>query len=87
VPARESVAFDGRGEALAPEPRGRSRSCCSVADVDRLVVVEPAVGATAPGGNSSAESVPASSSPEAATPANGELFAVAVEFAVDSSLA
>jgi hypothetical protein len=35
----------------------------------------------------SAESVPASSIPGAATQANGETFAIAVEFAVDSGLA
>jgi len=87
VPARESLAFHGHGEALAPEPRGRSRSCCSVADADRLIVVESAVGAIAPGGNSSAESVPASSSAEAATPASGEPFAVTAEFAVGSGIA
>ena len=59
---RESLAFDDRGDALAPAPRGRSRSCCSVAETDRVVVLVTAVDATAPGGNSSAESVAASSS-------------------------
>ena len=86
MPTRESLAFDERGEALAPAPRGRSRSCCSVAETDRVaVVVVIEVGATAPGGNSSAESVAASSSPEAATPAN-EPFVIAFEFAVGSDL-
>jgi len=62
VLTRESLAFDERGDALAPAPRGRSRSCCSVAETDRVVVVVTPEGAAAPGGNSSAESVAASSS-------------------------
>jgi hypothetical protein len=73
---------DERRGVVESDSRG-----CSVVDADPLVVVEPGTGATAPGGNSSAESVPASSSHEAATPVNGEPFAVAVEFAVGSGLA
>jgi hypothetical protein len=61
VLTRESLAFDDRGDALAPALRGRSRSCCSVAETDRVVVATPEE-APAPDGNSSAESVPASSS-------------------------
>jgi hypothetical protein len=59
---RESLAFEDRGDAFAPAPRVRSRSCCNVAETDLVVVLVTAVDATAPGGNSSAESVAASSS-------------------------
>ncbi len=60
--ARESLAFDDRGDAFAPAPRERSRSCCNVAETDLVVVLVTAIDVTAPGGNSSAESVAASSS-------------------------
>jgi hypothetical protein len=81
VLTRESLAFDDRGDALAPAPRGRSRSCCSVAETDRVLVATPE-GAAAPDGNSSAESVAASSSLVTVTE---EPFVVAPELPVGSA--
>ena len=85
---RDSLAVDDRGDALAPAPRGRSRSCCSVAETDLVVpvvVVATAVGATAPGGNSSAESVAASSSLALPTCEVEEPFAIIAEPPVGSA--
>jgi hypothetical protein len=82
VLARESLAFDDRGDALEPAPRGRSRSYCRVAETDRVVVDDTPDGAAAPGGNSSAESVAPSSSLETVTE---EPFAVATELPVGSA--
>jgi hypothetical protein len=82
VLTRESLAFDERGDALAPALRGRSRSCCSVAETDRVVVVATPEGAAAPDGNSSAESVAASSSLVTVTE---EPFAVATELPIGSA--
>ena len=80
---RESLAFDDRGDALAPPlVRSRSRSRWSVAEADLPVVVIPVGGATAPGGNSSAESVAASSSFATIT---AEPFAIVAEPVVGSA--
>ena len=78
---RDSLAFDDRDDALPPAPRGRSRSCCSVAETNRVVVLATAVDATAPGGNSSAESVAASSS----FAVSEEPFAIAADPPVGSA--
>lgn len=78
---RESLAFDDRGDALAPPLRGRSRSCCSVAETDRVVEVATPEGA-APDRNSSVESVAASSSLVTVTE---EPFVVATELPVGSA--
>jgi hypothetical protein len=86
VPVRESLVFHGRGEAVLGLVDTLARVAASQTRIP-LVVVEPAVGAIAPSGNSSAEWVPASSSPEAATPASGEPFVVTIEFTVGSGLA
>ena len=79
---RESLAFDDRGDAFAPTPRERSRSCCNVAETDLVVVLVTAVDATAPGGNSSAESVAASSS---FAPISEEPFAIVADPPVGSA--
>lgn len=79
---RESLAFDDRGDALAPAPRGCFRSCCSVAETDRVVVLVAPEEAAAPDGNSSAESVAISSSLVTVTE---EPFGVDTELPVDSA--
>jgi hypothetical protein len=72
------LALDDRSEALALELHACSLSCsgCNVAGADWPIVI----GVVAPGGNSSAESVAPSSSPEKATPADEEPFAITAEF-------
>ena len=60
----ESLVFDGHGDAMLPTPHERcSHSYCSIVETEHVVVGRE--GATAPGGNSSAESVaPSSSTPQ-----------------------
>jgi len=80
--AHESLAFDDRGDAFAPAPRERSCLCCNVAETDLVVILVTTVDVTAPGGNSSAKSVAASSS---FAPITEEPFAIVASPPVGSA--